>query len=366
LIIVAAGALVRTKAAHDSAVARFTGAITADTSFSGQRDAYRTLLEAIGPQAQEVLLAHFPPNARTHALNHESGIYLYDTMGAAGIFECKNYFNGSCYHGFIERIIADRGIGALNDTIKLCSGNRPIEQARECSHGVGHAFLVLTGYEHLPEAVAKCRSEFAGTDEAIGDCNDGVFMENNFGGFETPPSDRWYDANDPQYPCDAPEIRADAIAHASCWFMQSQATLSKTMYPRFDGSMEKVAAYCARIQDAEDKRVCDQGLARQIQFAAGADLSRIQANCALAYPKDPTQCEMDASDSAYAFGAEATAIALCDNSGTHIGDCYNQLYERISSTSYHTLSERLAACARLNEAARADVCSAYARAHTNP
>jgi hypothetical protein len=355
---------IRQNGAEASAIHAFSRAIGADTSFQGQATAYKDLLASIGPDAQEVLLRYFPPNPRTHMLNHESGIFIYRTEGLSGIDDCRTYFNGSCYHGFVESMLADRGFGALDTVIALCSKGRPLEEARECSHGVGHAFLIAEGYKELPDAVARCRSSFASSTTAIGDCDDGVFMENNFGGFSVPPADRWYDASDPQFPCDAPQIRADSIAHESCWFMQSQATLNAGMYPALGGDPVNVAAYCATIRDAADRRTCDQGLARQIQAKAGTDLDQILRMCDGAYPADSQACYSDAAESAYGFGAESTAIALCEASGPLSDSCFQTLYERISSTSYHTLDERLAACGRVGSAERVEACSAYARDHS--
>ena len=365
-ILLIAAFLVTRQSMADRAVQDFKESIARDTSFQGQWAAYTNLLSAVGPGlAQDTLAATMPANPRSHMLNHESGKYLYAKEGIAGIYDCKNDFNGSCFHGFISDFLSDRGLGALDQIIQLCRAGRPLDQARECSHGVGHAFLILAGYAHLPDAVKKCRTEFATSTDGIGDCDDGVFMENNFGEFSTPPADRWYKASDPLYPCDAPGISGDTVAHNSCWFMQSQATLNANMYPQFRGDVKSVSTYCATLSDLADKRTCVEGLARQIQAQAGSDTGTIESVCRDAFTADPQQCYSDAAESAYAFGAESTGVQLCASSGTHTSECYQALFDRISSTAYRTLPDRLAACGRIPDASVAATCTAYIRAHTD-
>ncbi len=350
----------------EHAVAAFKEDIVRDTSFQSQWAAYTHLLKTVGSAlAQDTLQSSMPANPRTHTLNHASGKYLYQEEGLEGIYDCKNYFNGSCFHGFISDVLSDRGVGALAEIIQLCQAGRPLEQARECSHGVGHGFLILSGYAHLPEAVAKCRTAFASSSQAIADCNDGVFMENNFGEFNTPPDDRWYKASDPLYPCDAKEISGDIIARDSCWFMQSQATLNATMYPRFEGSVQKVAAYCTTLPEAGDKRMCTKGLARQIQANAGNNTDSMTSKCQEAFPTNPTLCYSDAAESAYSFGAESAGLQLCALSGAHIAECYQAISKRIASTSYRTLRDRLAACARIPNTLYSSKCTEYIRTNTN-
>ena len=346
-------------------VRQFKEKMNATGDFQVQLRLYTELLTKVGAtKAQDALASVIPPTTRSHAISHEAGYYLYETKGLEGIGECKNYFNGGCVHGLLERYIADHGISDLTDIIKVCLNARTLHEARECPHGAGHGFLLIAGYANLPQAVRQCESSFKGDALATSDCFDGVFMENNFGPFNAPPSDRWYKPDDPQYPCDDSRISADKAAHDSCWFMQSQATLGKIMYPRFDGDVSKVATYCAAISSRDDQTMCYLGLSRQIQSRAGKNPLEIESQCALLGADRKEQCMADAAESAYSFGDENSGIALC-LATSHLKEyCFVRLFDRVVTTSYSTLTDQRAACTRM-PTDRVEGCQVYVSAHAS-
>lgn len=315
--------------------------------FDRDARAYRTLLETSGSTyAQEALLRLAPPTPRTHMINHESGSYLFDTYGPGGLSKCKNYFNGGCYHGFVERALEVYGLHTMSVIIESCRGARTLSQARECTHGAGHAILLAYGYEHLDQAIAHCREAFAPNMRAVEDCDDGVFMENNFGGFDVPPSNRWFRSDEPLYPCTDSRISHDEEARRACLFLQTQATLQINKYPALAGSIPTVISFCNNRSDAVERDFCFLGLARQIQAQHITDTEAIERACATFPAERVANCLTHSAVSAYAFGSTGTATALCLHSETP-SLCFFAIFERIDSTSERTRAGKNSACRRL-------------------
>lgn len=334
-------------------------ALATPNSFVAHQADYRALLRVAGAgRGQDILAYIAPPNTRSHALGHEAGYFLYEQDPARGFLRCKKYFNGSCTHGFLEKAIAEKGIASLRSIVDSCVGERTLYEARECAHGAGHALLVLATYQELPKALEGCERSFAENSRAVSDCFDGVFMENNYGGFNVPPPDRWYKPDDPLYPCTDLRVRAYPAAFDACWFMQSQSTLNAAMYPRFSGDIEKVAAYCRNL-DAEERRVCFMGLARQIQSRESASAEAILASCRLLGENAVERCAADAAESAYAFGAQREAVELCEHAGAFQEECYQTLYERISTTAFDSYEERVTVCKAFANPAIGATCLSY-------
>jgi len=355
------------KYTEERAVRSFDAQMKASTSFPGQVSLYATLLKTVGPsRAQDELFAVMPSNPRTHMINHESGTFLYQTEGLTGIQQCKNYFNGGCYHGFVEAYLLDHGLGAMGILMAACRDGRTLAQSRECNHGLGHAFLAMAGYDKLPTAIHMCEETLASSTEAISDCFDGIFMENNFGGFNVPPLGRWYKASDPLYPCDDPRVASDKLAHDSCWFMQSQATLNVHMYPQFGGDLTKASAYCATIPAGGDRITCVEGLYRQIQSIAGGDVAKAKTLCAQVDPNTVSACLSTIAESSYAFGDQSMALSICGNLTSLKDECYQSLFERITSTAYWHKSEQLAACGNITDSTYRQKCTTYVENDTSP
>src|SRR4051812_13930057 len=106
----------RARSSDDSRIAaqlaHDIGSVPTET---GKISVYRAALERYGAVRAQSLLndGSLPHNAVSHAVNHEAGAYLYKTQGADGIKECEDYFENSCYHGFLIAFAADQGIGRL-------------------------------------------------------------------------------------------------------------------------------------------------------------------------------------------------------------------------------------------------------------
>ena len=332
-------------------------------SFPGQIDAYHQLLQAVGPsEAQDILLSSMPNDSRTHMIQHEAGKYLYESEGLAGIGNCKNYFAGGCYHGFISAVIAQRGVADVKNIEGACERALSSDQQMQCAHGVGHGLLAeVAGYANLPQALDLCQQIFAGNDKKAVNCYDGVFMENNFGAFDVPPPGRWYKASDPMYPCKIPSVLDKPGAHDYCWGMQSQLTLHTDAYPQFGGDIKKVETYCESFSTGNDRGFCFEGIARQIQLTNGNNIAGMRSMCAQMSSGNVSQCIWSAAEAAYIYGDHSSdVLMICESeTGTQKDTCYATLEQGIA-ISYSLTSNRITACEKdLPEAAYQKSCAAW-------
>lgn len=306
---------------------------------------FEKMLERVGPErAQEILNTNLPRDARAHQFAHEIGSTLYETDGPRGITRCAAYLSGGCYHGFMIRLIQERGMDALPHAVAECKSGLASEQPGNCAHASGHGILTYVGYDQLPTALEICKNNFNGRDRD--ECWSGVFMQNNFGEFNVPPPGRWYHEEDPMYPCNESFVRA-AGAHDACWLMQSQLTLQNDSYPHFERSTAKVGNYCSTLP-ARDRLTCLTGISRQLQQMYVTE-EAIRKECnTLALPIAQRWCLYMAAQTAYFFGErdpDSWPIRLCTNEA-YQSEC------RLSTIAgivwaYEDTSARERACAQL-------------------
>lgn len=122
---------------------------------------------------------------------------------AAGSSTCASGY----YHGVLERAFAGvstkAGLGKVART--LCVGEGIRRRGfldYQCRHGLGHGFMIQTGYD-LPTALSLCGRLGTRWDEVT--CTGGAFMENantRFG-FRS----QWLQDDDPLYPCNRVQLR---------------------------------------------------------------------------------------------------------------------------------------------------------------
>jgi hypothetical protein len=268
--------------------------------------------------ALEILDTRLPHDARSHQFAHLIDAALYE-VGFEGIVQCTPLLSGGCYHGFMIRLIEERGLDALPKAVAECKQGLAMEQPGNCAHASGHGLFSFVGYEDLPRAFRLCGEYFRGRDRD--ECFNGVFMQNNFGEFNAPPADRWYRAEDPMYPCNEPFVLA-ASAHDACWLMQSQLSLQNDSYPQFGHSVAMVGSYCSTLS-RRDRLTCLTGISRQLQQLYGTEAA-IRRECgALARPLAQRWCLYFAAQTAYYFGERSAAswpVTLCLND-THPREC---------------------------------------------
>lgn len=175
-------------------------------------------------------------------------------------------------------------------------------------------------------------------------------MENSFGAFTIPPSDRWYRSDDPMYPCNEPSVKEYEGAHLYCWGMQSQATLRADAYPRFGGDVAKVGEYCLTLANASDKKLCIEGIARQLQWKYPGDIHAVENACnALAQPHNRT-CLWYAQEVGYIYGNRSPeTMQMCTRTNEDEKPrCYRIFFEGIA-IAYSGQLQREEACSTLPE-----------------
>ncbi len=349
-----------------AATEKFKKAIETHVYFKDQLRAFEALIGSIGPEkAQDILIQTMPSDARTHMIAHATGRNLYETRGASGIAGCKPYLAGACYHGFMIEMMRDRGLGAAKALVGACVEGLARENWTHCAHAVGHALMVFSGYENLPQALRLCQETFPDSMIDVDLCYNGVFMENSVGnvGNEIPPEDsgRWYKKSDPMYPCNEKAI-AEENGHVGCWFMQSQLTLNKGIYPRFEGNITKVGDYCLALRDDMDMRICFNGISLYLAGNSRGNFTRVASECAKLDEAHQSPCRWIAAQASYYFGdhdASSPVLNVCkEESGAQKDSCYNVLKGAIL-WSYSDNALRVKACDGFPEEAYRSSCRTF-------
>lgn len=321
-----------------------------------QSTLYRQLIERVGPIAaqDDLYYSGLPFDGQTHLLNHTVGDWLYTKYGTKGLTYCKDYFLSSCYHGFLIRFIADKGLGDIDSVMQAC-WSVSSATAYQCAHAIGHGLLAWDGYKNLPEALADC-DKVAGLSSKFPsyNCYDGVFMENNWAVHDdgTPSPDRWVKAADPTYPCYDGRI-AEKYRQA-CWSNQPQV-----MYKLFNGDIAKVATQCENIKAKEYIDTCFDSLARQINPLAVGNPHKVFDLCNLMPVGWKNACVISNVSAFFSVGDRQTPFLLCQSipdSGTK--DCYQMIETRIV-TYASTISERVSLCEQVPSSDRTSICKGY-------
>lgn len=290
-----------------------------------QSTLYRKLIERVGPEKaqDELFKSGLPFTGQTHLLNHVVGDYLYEKFSTKGLVFCRDYFLSSCYHGFILHAIADGGMEAVFQIFAECQKyGRAISD--QCAHGMGHGFLANQGYKNLLGALKTC-------DEAITtipnfpafNCYDGVFMENIWAVHDGSPSpDRWVKKDDLFYPCSDPRIKSKYLK--GCW--SNQPSL---VYQEFQVNIRKIAMdLCNKVENSNNKKMCFDGLARQIHPLSHGDIKEMIDLCGL-MPNGTWKnyCLVVNAGAAYSVGDRILPFEICSSlEEKGKPDCYERLW----------------------------------------
>jgi hypothetical protein len=140
-----------------------------------------------------------------HYLGHFLGEHIYKEFGLSGIVHCYSAIEFGCVHGFLLTGYVAQGEDFLEAVIAKCEQDVP----EGCMHGLGHAFLLISGYEreHLRGSLDRCMrlKVEAGIQEQ---CVQGVYMEYNDRFMVNPEASidsfeaRVFDPDNPLAPCD--------------------------------------------------------------------------------------------------------------------------------------------------------------------
>jgi hypothetical protein len=324
--------------------------ILSTNNLSEQTTLYRHLLDRVGPSQAQDMLAHagLPTNGQTHLLNHTAGLYIYQKYGTASLKLCKTYFLESCYHGFLLQAVSDHGVDYLGQVMRECQKAGP-EVSVQCSHSFGHAFLVLSGYNNLTEALQKCSNQsYVIKGLTTYNCYDGVFMENVYGIHEgTPSPNRWVDPNDTSYPCDAPQI--DQKYLAACW--SNQPAL---IYQNFSNDIGIISSLCNKLKNNDYQITCMSGLNRQINSLA-KNSKDVLSLCNLEPTNFKQGCLTQNASSFFSLGDQKTSFDICSVDTENMSQCSKTLVALIK-TSSATKNEKSSWCSKIKDQAIQSSC----------
>jgi hypothetical protein len=207
-----------------------------------------------------------------HYLGHFLGEHIYKTFGLSGITHCYSAIEFGCVHGFLLAGYLAEGNSFLEAVIARCEQDVP----EGCMHGLGHAFLLISGYdrEHLKGSLDRCmklRVEYGIQEQ----CIQGVYMEYNdrfmlntdasVDSFEP----REFDPSNPLAPCDTEPSELQPVCFRELllyWTNISSIT------------PEVMVQYCSMISSPQGAYECFWSFGGYI---AGDDstIQRSQAQC---------------------------------------------------------------------------------------
>lgn len=156
-----------------------------------------------------------------HELIHAIGEAAFLQSGYNGLKECDSSFMYGCYHGVVLEAVRQNGYTdkVLKDLAQGCvnlSANKTVTTA--CSHGIGHAIMVVKSYDLLT-SYKDCDRTFTAGEELFY-CWDGVSMENIMRRFEQEGAKRFLKEDDPYYPCNSiPEKYQPACAREHVFYV---------------------------------------------------------------------------------------------------------------------------------------------------
>lgn len=328
--------------------------IKATNDLSEQVKLYTKLIERVGPEdAQEALYnSGLSFDGQTHLLNHTVGDWLYEKYGTGGLTFCKDYFLSSCYHGFVIHAIADRGFDGLSEIMNTC-WQKGAPTATQCAHAIGHGFLANVGYANLLNALKQC-DELGKLSKNFPtyNCHDGVFMENIWAVHEDgkPSKDRWVKDTDPVYPCNDPRVEFRYIK--ACWSNQPMR-----MYQMFGGDVARIGQYCLIVRNEDHKKICFDGLARQIHPVTKGNATEVFRLCDTMPKEWVDACVISIVKSEFGVGGRELPFLLCAKiKPKALASCYKALGDIIKSYYPNDKRERALLCRKIPDSHLRDRC----------
>ncbi len=212
-----------------------------------------------------------------HVAAHLFGDVLYEKKGFEGMSVCDGSFAYGCYHVFVARVLAEKGLQMIAKLDKICVkkyGPRMLG----CQHGIGHGILEYFGYkyENILDALKYCDQTTGNRSNPFLSCLTGVFMEHNMPVVTTddiPVIDwRKFDPNDPYYPCPTIpyEFQKECYSQLGLWWN----TVLNADY-------QKIGQLCQGIKDSENQSICFHSLGIFGATMAAYDVSETIKKCSL-------------------------------------------------------------------------------------
>jgi hypothetical protein len=278
-----------------------------------------------------------------HPLSHKVGniaLHVYGSIPAAAPEYLPTCSSGY-YHGLLEEYLANAP--SYEQGVKTACGDPETEvffNWFQCMHGTGHGIMQFRA-DDVPQSLADC-DLIDDVKQAREICYGGVFMENITTDEKTGHKTKYIKADDPLYPCDAPEI-ADKYRSA-CYFLASSQILKVNGY-----NMRDAFVQCAKVED-QYRWLCFQSLGRDVSGTTLRNNDLVIEECQ--YATDPT----DAGNCFYGVvrdyinerGEFDTGIALCAQvPEAYKQNCYNAVF--LDMGLYKTGQDFLNLCGSMPE-----------------
>lgn len=241
-----------------------------------------------------------------HELVHAIGEAAYLQYSYDGLGKCDSTFKFGCYHGVVLEAIRQNGYTdtVLKDLSQGClklSTNKTVTTA--CSHGIGHAIMVVKSYDLLA-SYQDCDRTFADEQELFY-CWDGVSMENITRRFEQEGAKRFLKDDDPYYPCNSiPEKYQPACVREHVFYIFQLLN---------DKNTEKVIDFCMSFTSDKTKFECTSALGNFLNQAFSNDPYRVIKECNKIGSRYVSFCITKAATQYSFSGQMDQAKLLCDN-----------------------------------------------------
>jgi hypothetical protein len=237
-----------------------------------------------------------------HELAHMVGDELYLQKGFEGIRACDDSFEYGCYHGVMEKFLADKGPSQIGTAVTLCKEAYPddtqLRQYGACIHGLGHGLLTWYSLD-LKKALHGC-------DQVPSDvrlqCADGVFMEYSF------------DITPDHYPISDPWSLCTAVGqeyYIPCARYQPEIMLNTLHY-----SPAEAATMCLKAPDPILQDHCVRKMGTEAAWQSNGKTDRATSYCSGIFSGPPFALCITAAAEEFIFQQypdwRDTSMVLCE------------------------------------------------------
>lgn len=206
-----------------------------------------------------------------HAGAHILGETLYIKLGASGIASCDGSYIFGCYHGFMGRMMGERGPSSLAVADQECHKKQKFA-ATNCYHGMGHGLLSYMGHSNLIKTLETC--SLLSIKKMTGGCYGGAFMEYNLRNLHnlmfSKDAIRTLDPQNPHDPCNTIPVKF----RLACYYEQSDWWVNKIGL-----DFSKTGKLCVDVSNTGEKNICFVGLGRTIASTSHYDIEKISEAC---------------------------------------------------------------------------------------
>lgn len=308
----------------------------AKQDFKGASDFFQALAQKKGGAyayralAAAAMQGNLPPNVDTHLIGHVVGGELYKQEGIEGMKYCTDDLRNACSHSIVVGSFLENGIGTLPDVLKVCDKAPGGSGASSmCAHGLGHGVLAFTDY-NLEEAIKICKSidtEIRRPGDYI-QCVGGATMEMMSGVHDRDiwlkQAPNYLSDSDPLMPCDMSfmpeESKPMCYTYLTPHLFEVAGASLANPDPKY---FPAVFGYCAKIDNADQRRACTGGLGKEfivlandrnvqsIEGLSDAALKKTHLWCGMAKTVgDNSSCVMTAVQSLYWGGENKPDVAI--------------------------------------------------------